>query len=143
MVGIKGYGYCRAAGRAISLIISNALRLAAVNIVGDFLIVLGKLCVCAACGVLAFLMTELPEYADESKPNYLSSPVLPILITFLASYAVAELFFQVGCSGSVHIEEKLGCSSGTSHFAAMPREYILRRPIYERMLVCRSMALCA
>ena len=59
MVGIKGYGYCAAAQRAISLIISNALRLAAVNIVGDFLIILGKLCVCAACGVLAFLMTEL------------------------------------------------------------------------------------
>lgn len=93
MVGIKGYGYCRAAGRAISLIISNALRLAAVNIVGDFLIVLGKLCVCAACGVIAFLMTELPQYKDATSATYLSSPVLPILVTFLAAYAVAELFF--------------------------------------------------
>lgn len=67
MVAIKGTSYCSSAIRAIKLIISNALRLAAVNIIGDVLILLGKLCVAAACGLIAFAMSNGEYYNNAEK----------------------------------------------------------------------------
>ena len=45
----------------------NALRLAVVNVVGDLLLFLGKICVAAACGCIAFAMSTLPFYTDPEK----------------------------------------------------------------------------
>ena len=38
MVAVKGTGYCTSAGRAIKLIVNNALRLVAVNIIVDVVV---------------------------------------------------------------------------------------------------------
>jgi hypothetical protein len=58
MVACKGFSYCEAAGEAVSLIVKNALRLLAVNVVGDSLIWLGKLAVAAGGGLVAFFMAN-------------------------------------------------------------------------------------
>jgi choline transporter-like protein 2/4/5 len=58
LVASKGMSYCTAAGEAVALIIKNALRLLAVNVVGDSLIWLGKLGVAAGGGIVAFLMAN-------------------------------------------------------------------------------------
>jgi hypothetical protein len=58
LVASKGMSYCTAAGEAVALIVKNALRLLAVNLVGDSLIWLGKLGVAAGGGVVAFLMAN-------------------------------------------------------------------------------------
>lgn len=52
----------------------NALRMAVVNIVGGVLIFLGKIAVAAACGLIAFAMSETKYYTDSvNYPNtYLS-----------------------------------------------------------------------
>ena len=39
---IYGYGFCLAARKAFRIIVANALRLAAINSVGDFVLFLGK-----------------------------------------------------------------------------------------------------
>lgn len=72
---------------------SNALRLAAVNVVGDALLLLGKLGVAAGCGLVAFGLSNLPYYHDPlSFPaTYLSSAILPITLAVLAGYAVAQV----------------------------------------------------
>ncbi|CAD7702902.1 unnamed protein product, partial [Ostreobium quekettii] len=97
MVAVKGTSYCRSAGRAVSLIITNALRLAAVNTVGDAVIWLAKITVTAACGVTAFLMADLDLYTNEEKhpDTFLSSPIFPVLVSLLVGYVVADLFFGV------------------------------------------------
>ena len=41
IIAVKGTGYCPSAARAVSLIVTNALRLAAVNTFGDILLWLG------------------------------------------------------------------------------------------------------
>jgi hypothetical protein len=46
IVAIKGYTYCGSAIRATKLIVNNVLRLAAVNVIGDALIFLGKVRTC-------------------------------------------------------------------------------------------------
>lgn len=95
IVAIKGYTYCGAALRAVKLIVMNVGRLAAVNIIGDALIFLGKLTVVIACGCIAFLMTSIDRFADPTSDNYLSSPVIPVLLSCLAAYVVASIFFAV------------------------------------------------
>lgn len=95
IVAVKGYTYCGSAVRAIKLIVMNVGRLAAVNVIGDALIFIGKLTVVLASGCIAFLMTNLQVYADSSSDYYLSSPMIPVILTCLASYVVASIFFAV------------------------------------------------
>lgn len=85
------------AGRAVALIVQNVLRLAAVNIVGDVLMWLGKLTVMAGAGCVAFFLSDMDYYTDEAQypDTFLSSPLMPILISLLVGYVVADLFFQV------------------------------------------------
>ncbi|GAX82666.1 hypothetical protein CEUSTIGMA_g10092.t1 [Chlamydomonas eustigma] len=96
IIGLKGTSYCSAAMRAIELIITNALRLATVGILSDLLLFLGKLAVAAACGLAAFGLAELNYYTNATDyPNtYLSSPVLPVALSILVGYVVAQIFFS-------------------------------------------------
>lgn len=95
IVAVKGYSYCRAALRAMKLILNNFARLATVNIIGDALIFLGKLSVVAACGCAAFFMTTMDKFSDPTSDRYLSSPVVPVALACLAAYVVASIFFAV------------------------------------------------
>lgn len=97
MVAVKGTSYCVSAGRAVALLVSNALRLAAVNFVGDMLIFLGKVAVAAAAGIVALAMCELNYYNDPVKhpDTYLYSPILPVAISIITAFAVASVFFAV------------------------------------------------
>lgn len=56
-----------------------------------------QISVCAGCGIIAFLMSDLTYYTDANKypDTYLSSPLLPILISLLVGYTVAQCFFNV------------------------------------------------
>ena len=59
-----GKSYCRSAGRATVLLVANALRVGAVNVIGDFLIFLGKLAVAAGSGVVALFGANLEKFSD-------------------------------------------------------------------------------
>lgn len=69
----------------------------AVNFIGDILLFLGKIAVAAASGVVAFAMTELDYYNNASKypDTYLSSPVLPVAVSIITGFVIAEIFFAV------------------------------------------------
>lgn len=77
----------------MSLIVSNALRLAAVNIVGDALLFVGKLGVAGCCGFVAFAISNLEYYNNSEKypSTYLSSAILPIALAVLTGYIVAQV----------------------------------------------------
>ncbi|MEW5314521.1 MAG: hypothetical protein WDW38_006013 [Sanguina aurantia] len=97
IVGVKGTNYCVSAAEAVKLIVTNALRMAVVNIVGGVLIFLGKISVAAACGLIAFAMSETKYYTDSvNYPNtYLSSAILPIALSIIIGFFVSDLFFAV------------------------------------------------
>ena len=73
----------------------NVGRLAAVNVIGDALIFLGKLTVTMACGSLAFLMTDLKAFSSVDSSTYITSPIVPVILTMVAAYMVASVFFAV------------------------------------------------
>ena len=49
------------------------------------------------CGVIAFFMADLPYYKNTAQypGTSLSSPYLPVILSMLASYIIAECFFNV------------------------------------------------
>lgn len=95
LVAVKGYSYCYSALQAIKLIILNMLRIAAVNTVGDFLTWLGKIVITGVCGLMAFMMCDMDAYSDPTKETYISSPLMPVLVTAFIGYIEADVFLSV------------------------------------------------
>jgi choline transporter-like protein 2/4/5 len=97
MAAVHGTGFCSSAQLAVKTIVTNVLRVAAIDSVGDGLVFLGKLSVMAGCGVVALLMSSLAYYTNPVQyPNtYLSSPLLPVILSLLIGYVVASVFFNV------------------------------------------------
>ncbi len=54
-----------------------------------------RLLICSS-GVIALMMSGLPFYTDPVKyPNtYLSSPLLPVVLSLITGYTVASVFFN-------------------------------------------------
>ena len=73
----------------------NMLRIAAVNTVGDFLTWLGKLVITGLCGLAAFFMCDMDAYTDPTSETYLSSPLLPVVVTAFIGYMEADIFLSV------------------------------------------------
>ncbi|KAG6755295.1 hypothetical protein POTOM_041114 [Populus tomentosa] len=93
MIAITGKSFCRASAIATELIISNILRIGRVNVIGDVILYLGKLCVSLSSALFAFLMLDTHKY--RSSHNKISSPLLPVLVCWALGYVVATLFFAV------------------------------------------------
>eukprot|EP00252_Welwitschia_mirabilis_P007342 TRINITY_DN18599_c0_g1_i1.p1 TRINITY_DN18599_c0_g1~~TRINITY_DN18599_c0_g1_i1.p1 ORF type:complete len:382 (+),score=22.20 TRINITY_DN18599_c0_g1_i1:44-1147(+) len=93
MIALSGKSFCKAAGMATRLIINNILRIGSVNVIGDVILFLGKVCVSLTCALFAFLMLDAHRY--KSSHNKISSPLFPVLACWAMGYVVASLFFAV------------------------------------------------
>ncbi|KAK9089292.1 hypothetical protein Scep_028374 [Stephania cephalantha] len=78
MIAITGKSFCKASEIATGLIMNNILRIGKVNVIGDVILFLGKLCVSLFSAVFAFLMLDTHKY--RSAHNKISSPLFPVLI---------------------------------------------------------------
>jgi hypothetical protein len=86
---IYGDAFIPAACSSFALIWANLARLAAINLVGDFLLFLGKLVVALfTTGLVAIVIDK--HYQDD-----VSSLVMPAVVIFLVSYLVASLFMVI------------------------------------------------
>ncbi|KAL2245908.1 choline transporter-like protein 2 [Sesamum indicum] len=93
MIAITGKGFFKASEIATELIMSNILRIGKVNVIGDVILFLGKLCVSLTSALFAFLMLDTHRY--KSAHNKISSPLFPVLVCWVFGYIVATLFFGV------------------------------------------------
>nr|TKW08025.1 hypothetical protein SEVIR_6G001500v2 [Setaria viridis] len=93
MIAITGKGFCKASALATELIMKNILRIGKVNVIGDVILMLGKLCVSLFCALFAFIMLDKHKY--RSGHNKISSPLVPVLVSWALGYTVAKLFFAV------------------------------------------------
>ena len=78
-IAITGKGFCMASVLATELIMNNILRIGKVNVIGDVILLLGKLCVSLLCALFAFLMLDKHKY--RSGHNKISSPLVPVLVS--------------------------------------------------------------
>ncbi|XP_078176050.1 plasma-membrane choline transporter family protein [Carex rostrata] len=93
MIAITGKSFFKASSIATGLIMNNILRIGKVNVIGDVILFLGKLCVSLFCALFAFLMLDTYKY--KSAHNKISSPLFPVLVCWVLGYIVATLFFAV------------------------------------------------
>lgn len=85
---IYGYSFCKACRAAFFLIARNVLRVFAVSMVGDFVLLMGRVCVPLLTTFLCYLALA---YSGEEVAGIIG----PILICFVLAYFVATLFIEV------------------------------------------------
>ncbi|XP_045691566.1 choline transporter-like protein 5 [Phyllostomus hastatus] len=95
MIAIYGKNFCRSARDAFDLLLRNILKVAIMDKVTDFVLVLGKLLVAGCIGVLAFLLFTQRISIIIEGPTSLNYYWIPLLTVVIGSYLVAHGFFSV------------------------------------------------
>ncbi|EGG13327.1 solute carrier family 44 protein member 2 [Cavenderia fasciculata] len=87
MISIYGYSFCKGAKRGFELILSNVLRVAAVNMISGFLLFLGR--------VLITVMTVGIAFYALQRVDDLTFYVIPVILIGVIAYAIATGFMSV------------------------------------------------
>jgi hypothetical protein len=87
---IHGYSFCKACRAAFFLLLRNILRVIGVSLVGDFVLLIGKLLVPIGTTLLCYLAIAygLPE-------SEVPAVVAPLIFVFILSYFIACMFCEV------------------------------------------------
>lgn len=88
---IYGYNFCRAAMKAFQILTSNALRVAAINSVGSFVLFLGKITVVIGTFFISLKIMD----AKEKDGVYVNYKWVIIFVSTLFSYISAHCFISV------------------------------------------------
>jgi choline transporter-like protein 2/4/5 len=93
MTAIEGTSFCSSAWNSLSLMVKNVASVAAVSVVGDIMLFLGKLSVALGSGVIAFLMLDDNNfnYGDEK----VSSPLFIVIVVCLFAFVIASVFMSI------------------------------------------------
>lgn len=95
MIAMKGSSFCTAARQAFMLILANVARVATVNSVSFFLLLLAKITITAGSASVVFSITSSnPQYLAGG-PQELSSPFAPLLVTCLIAWFISSSFMNV------------------------------------------------
>uniref|UniRef100_UPI003590272B choline transporter-like protein 2 isoform X2 n=1 Tax=Myxine glutinosa TaxID=7769 RepID=UPI003590272B len=94
MVAIYGTNFCRSAKNAFCLLMRNVVRVVVIDLVTDFLLMLGKLLVVGSVGILAFFFFTGKISIGQHTPS-LNYYWVPILTVVIGSYMIAHGFFSV------------------------------------------------
>ncbi|XP_052775735.1 choline transporter-like protein 1 isoform X1 [Mya arenaria] len=82
IVAIEGKNFCQSAAKSFTTLVNNALRVAAINSVGDFVLFLGKIGVMAATAAVGLLW-----FKSRSDLHYYA---IPVLLVCVFSYLIAS-----------------------------------------------------
>lgn len=91
IIAIEGVSFCTATKKSFLLITKNILRIAMINTVGDFLLLLCKLSIASISVVLAMIWLQVPTDNVES----LKMSALPLITVALIAFLIAHCFFTV------------------------------------------------
>lgn len=88
VIAIESVNFCPAAGIAWNAMASNALQVATINGIGDFVLFLGKVFVAVICGLVGVLVLR-----DNEELNFYIIPVILIsLFAFFIAHVVLSLY---------------------------------------------------
>lgn len=95
VIAIESINFCPAAGVAWNALVSNALQVATINGVGDFVLFLGKLFVAVVCALVSILLLK-----SRDNVNFYVVPVLIIgLFSFFIAHVILSLYEVSGWDG--------------------------------------------
>ncbi|KAK3273498.1 hypothetical protein CYMTET_18261, partial [Cymbomonas tetramitiformis] len=89
MIAIDGENFCSSAARGTSLALEFILQIAIINVVGDFMLLLGRVSITCACGIITFLALDGDVYND------VSSPLMPVIFVSVSAFVVSSIFMAV------------------------------------------------
>lgn len=95
MIAIYGNNFCTSAKNAFFLLMRNIIRVVVLDKVTDFLLLLGKLLIVGAVGILGFFFFTNRISILEDKSPTLNYYWLPLMTLMVGSYLVAHGFFSV------------------------------------------------
>lgn len=99
VIAMTGQSFCPAMKHSFSLLYANAARVATVSIVTRFLMLLGKVFITGFCVLFLFVCLRYPPPQIPSffmgELASISSPIFPMILTGLLSYATASFFLDV------------------------------------------------
>lgn len=96
MVAMRGKPFCEACCSAFKLLLTNLVQFAIVGIFSKVAIFFGKLVICCATIVsMYFLIKLVPYFNDSTLPTHVNNVWIPVILTFLLSFGVAEAFLHV------------------------------------------------
>ena len=90
---IYGYSFCKAARSAFFLILRNILRVAAVNMVSDFVLMLGKVFIPALTTIICYISIQYGNSTLSS--TGINGIIGPMVIVYILAYFVACMFIEI------------------------------------------------
>ncbi|GMF25481.1 unnamed protein product [Phytophthora lilii] len=103
VMAMKGRSFCPTMKDSFTLLLANAARVATVSIIARFLMILGKIFITGFCMLFMFVFIRYPP---SHLPSFfmgdlasVSSPIFPMLLTGVLSYATASFFLDVYGTG--------------------------------------------
>ena len=90
LTAIYGYSFCKSARHAFWLLLRNILRVAAVNMLSSFLLLVGKLLIPIATTFICYL-----AIAYGTNTSDVSGIVAPLVFVFMLSYWIACMFLEI------------------------------------------------
>mmetsp|Transcript_28376 Transcript_28376/g.91793 ORF Transcript_28376/g.91793 Transcript_28376/m.91793 type:complete len:812 (+) Transcript_28376:657-3092(+) len=94
IAAVHGESFCWSAKRAMSLLMANILRMAAVSMVGQMLLLMGRLLICGLLVACAYLYMK-NDPLDQLSALHSSTPVATLILVFVLSWFVSGLFMGV------------------------------------------------
>lgn len=103
VIAIESINFCPAAGVAWNALMSNALQVATINGVGDFVLFLGKLFVSVVCALVGVLILRTKDNV-----NFYMGPVILIgLFAFFIAHVILSLYEVSADKGKFLLKTKL------------------------------------
>lgn len=91
MIAIKSVNFCKSAGLALSFMLRNCLRFAAVKGLGSLFVFMGKVFVTLLTALIGFfILTKAEPWKTSVK-----SPLAPVLLIVVISYLTSRIFMDV------------------------------------------------
>uniref|UniRef100_A0A6A7G9N8 Choline transporter-like protein n=1 Tax=Hirondellea gigas TaxID=1518452 RepID=A0A6A7G9N8_9CRUS len=88
---IYGDAFCHSAVSSFKLLWRNLARVAAINMVAGYLLMIGKVVVAVfTAGIIGMILVTTEPYKTE-----VASPVFPVLVTLLLAYMIGSIFMVV------------------------------------------------
>jgi len=91
VIAIESLNFCPAAGVAWNSMASNALQVATINGIGDFILFLGKLAVATLCGIISIFILKNQEEIQQ----YMVVTVFISIVAFFIAHIILSLYEMV------------------------------------------------
>ena len=86
---IMGYSFCKAAQMSFTLLLKNVFRVAAVSIVSEFILFIGKVFIVVVTTSCAYI------YLDKNMSDVLNGLWLPTVLIALISFCISQMFSEI------------------------------------------------